>query len=181
MDEGIIMYVQEHLRNPALTDIFIRITYLGSRMAVWIFISAALLLFKKTRKVGFMCICALLTSYVINNIAIKNIIARPRPYESIKNLVVLIDRPESYSFPSGHAASSFATAIVLYRNLPKKAGISALVLALLIALSRVYLGVHYPSDILCGMVFGTIAGYIGEIIAKKISICYNGLINKRNR
>lgn len=97
-----------------------------------------------------------------NNVLLKNLIARTRPYAAIEGLTLLIPPPSDYSFPSGHTASSFAMAVVLYRKLERKWGITAIVLASLIALSRLYLGAHYPSDILFGMMSGILIGIVSS-------------------
>ena len=82
---------------------------------------------------------------LITNVCLKNLVARPRPM-SVEGLVPLIGKPTDYSFPSGHTCASFACALVLYRILPKKYGVPAVILASLIAFSRLYVGVHYPTD-----------------------------------
>ena len=115
-----------------------------------------------------MSALALLGSLIINNLILKNLIARIRPYEIINGLVPLIEKPTDYSFPSGHTGSSFAAACILYRKLPKRFGIPALILAILIGFSRLYLGVHYPSDVLCGIISGVGISYAAEIATGKI-------------
>ncbi len=129
MDAGILLFLQDVVRNPVLTPIFKGITTLGNGAVLWILISLVLLLFRKTRTVGITSILALLVSLVINNIVLKNLVARVRPYEVIEGLVLIIQKPWDYSFPSGHTGSSFAAAWVFYRKLPKRFGIPALVLA----------------------------------------------------
>ena len=114
---------------------------------------------------------SLLGSLVFNNMIVKNIVARPRPYRMIEALSILIPEPGEYSFPSGHTSSSFAAGVVLYLMLPKKYGIPAMVLAFLIGISRLYVGVHYPTDVLGGMVMGTLIAVgvvkVTEFIEKK--------------
>lgn len=114
-----------------------------------------------------MSALALLGSLIINNLILKNLIARIRPYEIINGLVPLIEKPTDYSFPSGHTGSSFAAACILYRKLPKRFGIPALLLAMLIGFSRLYLGVHYPSDVLFGIISGVGISYVAEIVTAK--------------
>ena len=97
---------------------------------------------------------------LITNVCLKNLVARPRPYEVVEGLVPLIGKPTDYSFPSGHTCASFACALVLYRILPKKYGVPAVILASLIAFSRLYVGVHYPSDVFFGAVLGILIGLI---------------------
>jgi undecaprenyl-diphosphatase len=95
---------------------------------------------------------------------------RTRPYEAINQLTRLIEAQSDYSFPSGHSASSFAAAIILYKTLPKKYGILALVLAFLIAISRLYVGVHYPTDVLFGILSGTLIALFTIKIFNKYKI-----------
>lgn len=109
-----------------------------------------------------MGLLALLGSLLVNNILLKNIVERPRPYDIIEGLQPLITRPKDFSFPSGHTGSSFAAAAVFYRNLPKQFGIWMILLAALIGVSRLYLGVHYPTDVLAGMLLGVALGYGAE-------------------
>lgn len=156
LDGNILLWIQEYIRNDFLTPIFKFITSLGDEGYVWIAIAIVLLFVKNYRKVGLMVGASLLGSLVFNNVIVKNIVARPRPYRMIETLTILIPEPGEYSFPSGHTSSSFAAGVVLYLMLPKKYGIPAMVLAFLIGISRLYVGVHYPTDVLGGMVMGTL-------------------------
>ncbi len=171
MDEFVLLFLQDSVRNPVLTPLFTLITTLGNGGMVWILFSAALLFFPRTRKVGIASLLALLFSLLINNIILKNLVGRIRPYETIEGLIPLVARPADYSFPSGHTGSSFAAAWVMYRKLPRRLGIPALILAGLIGISRLYVGVHYPTDVLFGAVCGMISGWIAirltENFAKK--------------
>lgn len=155
LDGSILIYIQEYIRNPLLTPIFRFITSLGNSGWIWILITVILLLSKKMRKAGIVTLTALLLSVIIDNIILKNAVGRIRPYEVIDGLQILISRPIDFSFPSGHTGSSFAAAVVLFQMLPKKYGIPALVLAAAIGFSRLYVGVHYPSDVFCGIMIGT--------------------------
>ena len=156
LDGNILLWIQEYIRNDFLTPIFKFITSLGDEGYVWIAIAIVLLFVKNYRKVALMVGASLLGSLVFNNMIVKNIVARPRPYRMIETLTILIPEPGEYSFPSGHTSSSFAAGVVLYLMLPKKYGIPAMVLAFLIGISRLYVGVHYPTDVLGGMVMGTL-------------------------
>ena len=93
---------------------------------------------------------SLLSGFLITNLLIKNAVARPRPFDTYTQIIPLITRPKDYSFPSGHTCASFAVALVCLRMLPGKWGILPVVLAGMIAFSRLYLGVHYPGDVLAG-------------------------------
>lgn len=168
MDAEILLFLQDAVRNPVLTPVFQVITTLGDGAVFWVLASVVLLVPRKTRSIGLTGILALLVSLLINNIILKNLVARTRPYEVIEGLAPLIRRPRDYSFPSGHTGSSFASAWVFYRKLPRQFGIPALALAGLIGFSRLYLGVHYPTDVLFGAVSGIGSGCIALLAVKAI-------------
>lgn len=162
LDGNILLWIQEAVRNPVLTPVFTFITTLGNVGIIWILICIALLSRKSTRRIGAMGIMALLGSLLVNNIFLKNIVERPRPFDIIEGLQPLVRRPGDFSFPSGHTGSSFAAATVFYRNLPKRFSVWMLLLAALIGVSRLYVGVHYPTDVLAGMLVGIVIGYAVE-------------------
>lgn len=166
-EKDILLFIQDAIRNPVMTPFFIGVTKLGDGGAIWIVLAVVLLIPKKTRKVGWMMVLSLLGSLVINNLLLKNLVARMRPFETIDNLIPLIAKPTDYAFPSGHTASSFAAAGILYRKLPKGFGILALLLAIFIGFSRLYVGVHYPSDVLCGMISGVGISYAAELMVDR--------------
>ena len=161
-DSGFLIWLQEVVRNTILNPIFIGITHLGDGGAIWLFISLLLLITKKTRKLGATALVALVISLLINNICLKNVVARIRPFEKIQGLIPLINPPVDYSFPSGHTAASFSVAWLLLRKLTKRYGIPLIILAVLIGFSRLYVGVHYPSDVIMGMLSGIFVSYIAE-------------------
>lgn len=151
----ILIWIQNSVRNDVLTPIFTGITTLGNGGLIWIVCAGILLIPKKTRKAGIITLVSLGLSVIIDNIILKNLIGRIRPYEVVVGLTSLIGAQRDFSFPSGHTGSSFAAAVVMYKYLPKKIGIPAVVFASLMGLSRLYVGVHYPSDVLGGAVIGT--------------------------
>lgn len=167
-DLSILLCIQNSIRTHWLTPIVVFITSLGNAGIFWIAVSLLLLIPKKTRRIGYMSFAALFASLLINNLLLKNLVRRIRPYDLCKILHPLVAKPVDFSFPSGHTGSSFAAAVVLYRRLPGKAGIPLLVLAVLIGLSRLYVGVHYPSDVLAGMLTGLCAGQLGEWMILKL-------------
>ncbi len=172
IDGGFLLLLQEYLRTPLLNDIMIFITTLGNGGMIWIAATIILLIPKKTRKVGIMSAMALLASLIINNNIVKNLVQRPRPYMTFQDIRILIPTPSEFSFPSGHTSSSFAAASVFYRHLPKKLGVPAVVLAGLIGFSRLYVGVHYPTDVIAGVIMGILLSYLAEFLihlfAKKL-------------
>ncbi|WP_334104450.1 phosphatase PAP2 family protein [Muricomes intestini] len=159
LDGNILLFIQEHIRQDWMTPFWIFITSLGNKGWFWLAVSALMLIPRRTRKIGIMALLALSIGFLITNLALKNLVARIRPYETVESLKLLIARQSDFSFPSGHACASFAAASVYFRKLPQKWGISAVVLAALIAFSRLYVGVHYPTDVLAGAVIGIWAAW----------------------
>lgn len=167
-----LLYIQDNIRTPILNDIMIFITNLGNAGIVWIAATILLLCIPKTRRVGIMSAMAMILSLIINNGILKNLVARTRPYDAVHDLTRLIGEQVDYSFPSGHTSSSFAAGTIFFRNLPKWIGIPSIILACLIAFSRLYVGVHYPSDVLFGVVSGILFAISAELIFKWLSHKY---------
>ena len=170
-EASIILWIQENLRG-ALDGLWLFITHLGDDGILWIIMGIVLLFWKKTRPIGFTMLISLLFDYLIINVTLKDLIARPRPFVVNEAITPLITDVSPYrSFPSGHSGGSFAAMFALYKWVPKKVGIPALILAALVALSRLYVGVHYPTDILAGCVVGFMcsvwAYYLVRFVMKK--------------
>ena len=160
LDKKILLWIQMNLRCNLLTSIMKGITFLGDAGWFWIVIAMISVCFKKTRKIG-VCIGAALTiGTLITNGVLKNLAKRVRPYNHMEKVNLLIDEPTDWSFPSGHTTASFAAAgIIAKMKLIKHGGIFYL-LATLIGISRMYLGVHYPSDVLIGAFIGLFSSRI---------------------
>lgn len=167
LDVSIIDIIQNFIRNDLFDWFFPKITMLGNAGVFWITLGVLLLFPKKTRKTGASMLLALTIGFIIGNLILKNAFARIRPYELKGALVtakeLLTSVPKDYSFPSGHTLASFGAATAIYKN-KKWCGVLALVLASLIGFSRLYLYVHYPSDVVValfmGILFGNLAYYI---------------------
>ena len=168
MEIEIIKGINSALSCPFADAFFKGITTLGNGGAVWIFIAVVLLCFKKTRAAGLSLSISLIFCLLIGNLTLKPIIARPRPFDADLNLVPLIPPPTDFSFPSGHTLSSFAAATSLTLSF-KKRGALAFILAALIAFSRLYLMVHYPSDVLFGIILGIFLAYLAKKVFDFIS------------
>lgn len=148
-----ILYFLQSLHTPWL-DVFMKeITGLGDSGIFWIITGIVLLCFKKTRIIGFCVILSLAVGFLMGNMILKNLVARERPCWIDTSIPLLIRNPKDYSFPSGHTLSSFegAVSIWLYN---RKWGTAALILAALISFSRLYLFVHFPTDVLGGLFMG---------------------------
>lgn len=162
-----ILDLIQSIRTPA-GDVFMSyITRLGDAGMIWIILAAILLAIPKTRRSGIILTAALLVDVVLCNCILKNVFARVRPYDVNTSVQLLIERQKDFSFPSGHTAASFASVTALYYAKNKKLYIAALVLAVVLAFSRLYLYVHYPTDILGGIAIGVLSGYIGYRIVDK--------------
>ena len=166
----LLVFLQEHVRSEALNGPLTAITSLGNAGIFWIVLTLILLFFRKTRRVGFASMFGLLISLVVVNFIIKNWVARVRPYDAIEALHYLVGPEKDFSFPSGHSSASFASAWAIFRmkTKPRWPAALAVALAALIALTRLYVGVHYPTDVLAGVIIGVAAGAIGAWGAKKL-------------
>ena len=153
LDEKILLFIQEELRNDILTSLMKLFTHMGDAGAVWISIGFVLLFFSARRRQGCVYLLALAATAALNNLIIKPLVMRPRPYDTIEGLIVLVEKLDSFSFPSGHASSSFACATALALLFGKR-GAWSFVPAAIIALSRPYLGMHYLSDVAAGAALG---------------------------
>ena len=156
------------LHTPVLDKIMCFITHLGDAGIIWIVFTIVLFLIPKTRKSGVIMAAALIVDVLLCNVLLKNLVARIRPYDVNPIVQILVAKPKDFSFPSGHTAASFASVAALYLAGEKKLWKPALVLAILLAFSRIYLYVHYPTDILGGIIFGILSAWIGYQCSKKI-------------
>ena len=136
----VLLWIQEHMRNDFLTPVLTFLTHLGDHGYFWIALTILFLLLKKTRKVGGLMTCSLLLNTLVNNVLLKNLVARTRPYEVVDGLHRIIEAQSDYSFPSGHTGSAFAVAVVVFLMCPRKIGVPVLVFAFVIAFSRLYVG-----------------------------------------
>lgn len=167
-DGTVMAFVQEHCHNAATDALFPVITYFGEAGLFWIVLSLIMLFFKATRKCAVCALAAIALGFLVGELGLKNIVCRPRPYQVFPQQVqLLISAPGGYSFPSGHTVSSFAVATVYFCH-SKKWGSLALVLAALIGFSRVFLFVHWPTDVLAGVVLGVAAALMTVWLIPKI-------------
>lgn len=171
----ILDYLQT-LQTPWLNVLFMIITTLGNGGIIWI-ISALIIYFKRDKRSGSAMIIALLMCLLIVNLLVKPIVARARPFTVNTSIDLLISAPTDYSFPSGHTCASFACVFALFFNHDKLWKPAAL-LATLIAISRLYLYVHYPTDVLAGFIFGLIFGYIANKILNYCQLKQNKFAQK---
>ena len=167
-DASILLWIQDHLRCAFLTPIMKGVTHLGDSGLFWIAATLILLAFRKTRSIGLASAVSMIIGLIVTNLILKNWVARIRPYELIDGLRLMIEKQKDFSFPSGHATNSFAAAWAIFRAAPRKYGVPELILAILIAFSRLYVGVHYPTDVLAGIAIVIAAVEAARWLTKRI-------------
>lgn len=174
-----ILHWFETLHNPITNPIFYVITTLGNAGWFWIVLAVLMLtvLPEKYKKAGLTMAIALILSLIFCNGIMKHLWARPRAFwvvgqnfvvgNEFENLYGIFNSIHDYSFPSGHSSASFAAAVSIFMW-RKKEGSAALVLAALIAFSRLYFTVHYPTDVLVGTITGALYGVAAYFIVKAL-------------
>lgn len=155
------------IRNPYLDKIMSAVSFSADKGIIWIALALILLIFKKTRKAGVCVSLALIIDLILVNGIIKPLAARTRPFDVKSGIELIIAAPKDFSFPSGHACASFAASSALFFCCGKW-GIISLVFAALVAFSRLYLYVHFPTDVIFGAALGFFLGYVSFFICKKI-------------
>jgi undecaprenyl-diphosphatase len=163
IDWSILHLIQNNLRTDILDQIFPIITRLGDMGAVWIVLSLILLIPRRTRRTAVLMLIGMAAAYILGAVMLKNYIARPRPCWLDDSVVLLITEPKDYSFPSGHTLAGTVACFLINRT-NKVIGFFAVILMLLIAFSRMYLYVHFPSDVLAGLIIGIIFGAVTWLI-----------------
>lgn len=166
IDFAILDFIQNTFRCVFLDYVMAFFSYIGEAGGVWIIASVIMMCFRRTRATGVMVLCAMLAGFLIGEIGLKNLIGRPRPFVVNPSVELFIAPPDSYSFPSGHSCSSFAAATVIFLR-DKRLGVPALAVAFLIAFSRLYNYVHFPSDVLCGIILGIVCAAVTFAVFKK--------------
>lgn len=159
IESGILLFIQEYIRQDWMDGFWKFITMLGNSGWFWLAVSLMLTVPKKTRAIGITALLALAIGALITNVTLKNAVARTRPYELIDGLVLMIEKQRDFSFPSGHTCASFAASLVYLKMMPKKYGVPFVILAALIAFSRLYVGVHFPTDVLGGLIVGIFSAW----------------------
>ena len=167
-DISAVRFVREHMASAFLDFVMPIITLIGEDGIFWIAVTLFMLAFKKTRKGGLVMALSLIFGLVIGNLTIKPLIARPRPYTVDEGVYLLIDKLSDFSFPSGHTLCCFEAAVSLILCGYKKTGTAALTMAFLVAFSRVYLYVHYPTDVVAGAILGTLFAFISCVVVNKM-------------
>lgn len=184
-DLPILDWIQANMQSGLLDTIMPIITLFGDAGIFWMACATLLLFTRKHRRTGLGVWFALALGLLVCNIILKPMVGRIRPYDfQMEHFQVvidlLIDKESSLSFPSGHTIASFEAATVMLLNSPVL-GIPALILAIAIAFSRMYLYVHYPTDVIFSVFAGILFGIIGNLIAKKVPLGKFGKKGKYER
>jgi len=173
-DVFVLNWIQEHMASPFLDKFFSLITHLGDAGLFWILIAVVMLFFKKTRKTGIMMGVALVLGLILCNGLLKNIVARVRPFDldgaygSIKTVEdLLVSRPGDKSFPSGHTIASFEAAFVLF-HWDKRFGVPAIIIAAAVSFSRLYLYLHFPTDVIASVLLAVLNATLAVITVNAI-------------
>ena len=172
-DLPILDWIQANLQSGFMDKFMPFITIFGDAGIFWMVWAGILLIFRKTRKMGIGMFIAMILGLLVCNITLKPLVARIRPYdlqleEFGVTIKLLSGAMHDFSFPSGHTIASFEAAVVLLKN-SKKMGIPAYILAIMVAFSRLYLYVHYPTDVIASIILGTIFALIGDAVAGLIA------------
>ncbi len=157
---SVLDFIQENLRSGLLDRGMLFLTAIADSGLIWIVCAAVLLAIPRTRRAGAAVTAALLLEVFCCNAVLKPLVARIRPFDVNTSVQLLIRRPTDFSFPSGHTGASFAAASALYFG-KRRIWVPAVVLACLIGFSRLYLYVHYPTDVLAGAALGILTGWLG--------------------
>ena len=161
-----ILYTLQELRTPLVDGLMVFITSLGDHGWFWILMGVLLFSFPRTRILGGCMLISIAAGFLLGNVMLKNIAARQRPCWLDPSVELLVPVPKDFSFPSGHSLVSFEGAVCIFL-FNRKWGIPALMLAVLTAFSRLYLFVHFPTDVLAGIVMGTVIAWSVVRTAKR--------------
>lgn len=170
MDFAILYGIQNTLACPPLDALMAFVTTCGDHGLIWIVVGIVLLISRKTRRWGITLLVTLGITWLICEYGVKVLVARPRPFMLDPSHTLLIAPPGGFSFPSGHALASFlAATIIAFSPVARGWKAAAWIMAALIAFSRLYLFVHFPTDVLAGAIIGVIAALIGVYISNRIA------------
>ena len=172
LDQTLLYWMHDNLSCGLLDALMPKLTLLGSGGAVWLLAAGGMLCTKKYRRQGVILLAGLAMGVLVGNVCLKDLIARPRPCWLDDSVKLLISVPTDYSFPSGHTLSSVIGATVLTET-NRCFGWAAIPLAVSITFSRLYLFVHYPSDILAGTVLGVVIGLAVYYLGMRRCKCHS--------
>lgn len=169
---AVLDFIQTYFRTPVGDVVMPLITRLGNGGVFWVVTGLFLLISRKYRRTGVVVLMALAIDFLLCNVLLKNAVAATRPCDLNPSVQLLISRPRDYSFPSGHTAVSFAAVTALYLG-KVRYWYLFLAVAILIAFSRMYLYVHFPTDILGGVLVGAASGFLAFIFVRNLFDWYD--------
>lgn len=170
LEHNILLFIQESVRADWLDAFMKAVTFLGNGGWFFIVLGIALAVYPKTRVYGFLVLAALAVDAVVLNLGLKNLVQRARPYDQFSDLIPLVGRLKDFSFPSGHSGCAFAVAGIFCIVPPggkRVFGWIMLVLAVMIGFSRLYVGVHFPTDVLAGAVIGFLSAVFVAVLYRR--------------
>ena len=157
------LYALQDIHNPVLDKVMVFVSALGNAGIFWIAVGLLLLITKRYRRGGAQMLVAMAVTFVIGNLILKNLVARERPCWIDREVLLLMASPSDYSFPSGHSMNGFAGSVSLL-CIDRRIGIPAVILAAIIAFSRLYLFMHFPTDVFAGIVIGLVIALITNYV-----------------
>lgn len=179
IDFSILYWIQDNLRNSFMDFVMPLFSNLQDGGLIWISIAVVMLFFKRTRYCGIAVLFAMGIDTLITEYGIKNVVCRVRPCNLVDDVNMLVKKPTSYSFPSNHSASAFAGAVAVMLTIKKKAWtIPAFVFSGIIAFSRMYVFVHFPSDVFAGILLGSTISVLVCYLMKKTG--FKALLERKN-
>ena len=179
IDFSILYWIQDNLRNSFTDFVMPLFSNLQDGGLIWISIAVVMLFFKRTRYCGIAVLLAMGIDTLITEYGIKNVVCRVRPCNLVDDVNMLVEKPTSYSFPSNHSASAFAGAVAVLLTIKKKAWtIPAFVFSGIIAFSRMYVFVHFPSDVFAGILIGSTISVLVCYLMKKTG--FKALLEQKN-
>lgn len=167
LDFSVLYWIQENIRTEWLDSLCAFLSWAFELGIPWLILGVVLFCFKKTRAAGVILVAAVVLTFFFNELAIKNAVNRERPFTIDPTIPLAIEKPTSYSFPSGHTASCFAAAGALMFT-HKKIGIPLIFFAVIMGLSRMYLFVHFPTDVIAGAALGLLMAWVTVLIFREL-------------
>lgn len=175
-ERRILDFIQTHLRHRLLDWLMVLVSRIGDNGEVWFVTMCVLLWQSQSRLIGWAMFVTMSLELLICNVWLKPTLGRVRPFKQRPELKLLVKEPTDCSFPSGHTASAFAATVVLW-GCGSGLWLPAFVIALLTAISRMYLYVHWPSDVVGGIGLGIIIGFVGQFIGLFTGVLFITLLN----
>ena len=181
IDDSIMLFLQS-IRNPVLSAILLPVTNSGNHGIIVIALILLTLFFKSERKTFFTAALGLILASLVTLVFLKPLVMRPRPYVTVEGLTALVDMSsDPNSFPSGHTTAVFAMAMGWQLASDRRwMKIFGWVLAVLMAFSRLYVGVHFPTDVLTGAIIGTVGSFIAWQIVLRAYALYEKRKSEKN-